>query len=117
MDASRAQFACGAFAVVIPLLLIAGYYSQLLLDKLGETRDLAIITIVTVVALGGEAAALIGLQRPNRLCAGLAGLAAAISATGVVLVPAYAMRLRARRRRQQAPPPPGPLWPPTSGRP
>jgi NhaP-type Na+/H+ or K+/H+ antiporter len=116
MDVSRTQFACGAFAIVIPLLLIAGYYSQLLLDKLDQTRDLAIMTFVTFVALGGEAAALIGLQRPNRWCAGLSGLAAAISATGVVLVPAYAMRLRAQRRRQQAPPPPGPQWPPSEGR-
>jgi hypothetical protein len=103
MDVSRTQFACGAFALAIPLLLIAGYYSQLLLDRLGETRDLLMVAIVTVVALGGEAAALIGLQRPNRLCAGLAGLATAISATGVVLVPVYALRLRARYRREQHP--------------
>jgi hypothetical protein len=98
MDASRVQFTCAVFAMVIPLLLIAGYYSQLLLDKLSESRDTLIIVVVTVVAVIGELAALIGVEKPNRASEAVGGLAAAISATGVVLVPVYALRLRARRR-------------------
>ncbi len=98
MDVSRVQFACGAFAVALPLLLVAGYYSQLLLDRLNEARDDLLMVVVTVAALVGEAAALTGLVRPNRVLAGLAGLGSAVSATGVVLVLIYRLRLWSRRR-------------------
>jgi hypothetical protein len=102
--ASAVQFACGVFAIATPVLLAAGYYSQVLLDRLGDGRDLLVLAVTTVGALVGEAAALIGLLRPQRPLEAIAAFGTAVSAAGVVLVPVYALRLRARRRSRSAPP-------------